>query len=384
MKWYFPAWNGDVRIEVHPDDSRKTLITMIAPTIEELRIIGGLTEVFKKMGWLGNRKTIWNPRGNKDRQVTIIHAPLFLIGLFLAEKLKPGLATLHAIKLEDGTVTAMGAREKGIYNWFTSLFGGRKDFELGDIEDLANALFVHPDKALPPSKEKVKEKEIPPHRVEAPKPEPKPKPKPAAAVSVKRSTPSCPRCELGAIEPATEVLLEFLDAEQHELWANERAVIARGNLTGHRYLISHRNGPHAAKAGKICFDLDDGEVLHFHDWSVPPEEEVLAAKLIMEHRENWLRNEATCLLSCLYGGEFDFVFKNPFGHGDDGVEDSNSTGEFGNFMIGFLHTFDGGKYAIPGYEKYVAEIIRKQGLCIVNNQSVMQELLQVAKGQPPL
>ena len=56
---------------------------------------------------------------------------------------------------------------------------------------------------------------------------------------------------------------------------------------------------------KICYDIDDRCVLHFHDWTVPPEEEVLATKLILEHREAWLRNEATVLQQDSKGGWHD-------------------------------------------------------------------------------
>jgi hypothetical protein len=74
-------------------------------------------------------------------------------------------------------------------------------------------------------------------------------------------------------------------------------------------------------------------VVHFHDWRVPPEEEILAAKLILEHREPWLRNEAT-MLGGGKGHGPDLVFKNPFGNGWDGVPDSNATSNFGNFLRG--------------------------------------------------
>ena len=124
-------------------------------------------------------------------------------------------------------------------------------------------------------------------------------------------------------------------------------MIVTGHLTGHRYLLAHRHSEKAARLGKICYDIDDHGVLHFHDNSVPPEEEILAAKLILEHREPWLRNEAACLGNDDGSDGFDFVFKNPFGDGSDGVPDSVFTGEIGNFLRGFLMTFADGKYALP-------------------------------------
>ena len=90
----------------------------------------------------------------------------------------------------------------------------------------------------------------------------------------------------------------------------------RGGLSGHRYLLAHRHSAIAERIGKVCFDVDDREVIHFFDYSVPPEEEILAAKLILEHREPWLRNEAT------YSGTGP-RFKNPFGDFVDGTETSS-------------------------------------------------------------
>jgi hypothetical protein len=149
-----------------------------------------------------------------------------------------------------------------------------------------------------------------------------------------RPTPCCPDCFVEACEPATEVLLSFLTAEQHETWARDRFLVCRGGLTGHRYLLAHRASRLAAKNKRIAWDADDRLVLHFHDWSVPPEEEVLAAMLILQHREHWLRNEATCLVGngwnvpTVLRGKlvgFDRVFKNPFGDITDGVTDASMT-----------------------------------------------------------
>ncbi len=352
--WFFPSWNGDVRIETHPDNEKRTLITIIEPTNDELRVLKSMAILFGEKGWMNKRKTLWNPRGDRERQESTVHAPLLDIGLYMIGHLKPGVATLTAVKLKNGEVTAKASAEKGFMSWVSALFGS-SDKIVGDVGALAELL---ESASSPPE-----QADALPHRREAPLAKPE-ESKPEKAATVKRPTPSCPRCMPGAIAPANEVLQSFLTPEQHELWAKERAIVVYGGITGHRYLVSHRHGRHAIKAGKICFDLDDLAVLHFHDNGVPPEEEVLATKLILEHRESWLRHEATCL-----GGDFDFVFKNPFGDSQDGVPDSELTGEVGNFIRGFLTTFDGGKYALeedaplaPTASKAAGELAKNLGL----------------------
>ena len=54
----------------------------------------------------------------------------------------------------------------------------------------------------------------------------------AKAVSVARPTPCCPKCEVGAIAPARDVLLSFLSDQEHADWAEHRASIVRGGHLG--------------------------------------------------------------------------------------------------------------------------------------------------------
>jgi hypothetical protein len=115
-------------------------------------------------------------------------------------------------------------------------------------------------------------------------------------------------------------LLDFLDPQQHRDWARHRVLEVEGGTTGHRYLLAHRHSAHARRWGRICFDADDAGVLHFHDNSHPPEEEVLGAMLQLRHRESWLRNEASC-----FAGSFRHVLKNPFGDILDGTRDAAFT-----------------------------------------------------------
>jgi hypothetical protein len=157
------------------------------------------------------------------------------------------------------------------------------------------------------------------------------KPEAKAAASVSRPTPCCPQCEPGSIGPATEVLLSFLDDKEHDNWAKHRALLVHGGMSGNRYIVAHRHSRLARKFGRICYDLDARVVVHFFDWSVPPEEEVLATKLILEHREPWLRNEAT-----LFGRSEAGYFKNPFGGVMDGTETSSFTSGFGGALLGAL------------------------------------------------
>jgi hypothetical protein len=161
----------------------------------------------------------------------------------------------------------------------------------------------------------------------------------AKAVSVARPTPCCPSCVPGSVEPASDVLLSFLSPEEHSDWAKHRAIMVTGERSRHRYLIAHRHSRTAVLNKKICYDVDDRCVLHFHDWTVPPEEEVLATKLILEHREAWLRNEATVQQQDSQGSWYDLGimrYKNPFGDGSDGRDDAALTALFGGALSAII------------------------------------------------
>jgi len=208
--------------------------------------------------------------------------------------MRPGHAVLTAIRFADGRcVTCSGS-----------------EAELRQLAETAAESYRAPRAvpALPPAQEP-------------------PRPEPVAAVTVRRPTPCCPQCHPGAVGPASEVLLAFLSEEEHESWARERSIVVEGGLSGHRYLLAHRHTARAQRVGRICYDLDARAVVHFHDMTVPPEEEVLAAKLILEHREPWLRNEATLFCSDA------LKFKNPFGDGGDGMWDSSLTSNLGSAVL---------------------------------------------------
>lgn len=152
-----------------------------------------------------------------------------------------------------------------------------------------------------------------------------------AAVTVRRPTPCCPSPEVAAEVRASEVLEAFCTPAQWASWTADGFLTCYGRYTGHRYRIAHRCSPLAERQGRICVDLDDRATMHFHDVLLPPPEEVLAAKLILEHREDWLRNESTCL-----SPRFTQVFRNPLGpRYTDGVASSKGLSAIGGAHAGF-------------------------------------------------
>jgi len=275
--WYVPSWNGDFRLVPGDDDETSKLLVM-QPTPHEVQLINSFLTKAHRKKWTDD---LLSEDDAYDTLTIVLRAPITKTGPLLVRVTKPADRTLTAVSFKNGRLEVA---------------------ETGALETIVAEAAEDPE---------------------------------AKAVSVARPTPCCPRCEVGAVDPAREVLLSFLSAQEHTDWSEHRAIMVRGGLSGHRYLLAHRRSQTAARLGKICYDLDDHCVLHFHDASVPPEEEVLAAKLILEHREPWLRNEATVLQQGRDGRWVDLGFsryKNPFGDASDGRDDAAVTAMVG--MVG--------------------------------------------------
>lgn len=281
MKFYIPSWNGDFRLE--DDGKGGAKLVVHDPTPHEQKIVEEFLRQAGAKGWVLDRDR--DARFDQgSRSEVAISAPLSKASKILIKLTRPKKQTLTAVSFSDGKL---------------SVIEGADDAAIAKISDAV-------------------EKATATETTE----------QPAKAASVRRPTPCCPDCEVGSIAPASEVLLSFLNEEEHDTWARERAIVVTGGLTGHRYILAHRHSTVAAFNTRMCFDLDDGQVLHFHDNSVPPEEEVLGAKLILEHRETWLRNEATLLEGS------NMKFKNPFGDISDGTETAAFMSEIGRWFKG--------------------------------------------------
>jgi len=318
MRWYIPSWNGDMRLVPHDKDPQKTLMMIVKPTLNEQKAINAIGEECRKNGWIRKWEVFEPKEGffSPNSWEFEINATLEQLSPIVATIMRPGPAVLTAIKLSnDEVITCSGGRAE------------LQEFVQTAYRSAPGVLPAPPVAAVAAAAtEAVVQGKTEETKPEEPKPEAIAKPE--AAATVKRHTPCCPSCVSGSIEPATEVLLAFLTEEQHRDWAKKRSIIVEGGLSGCRYRLSHRHSRRAQRDGRICYDLDTDCVVHFHDWTVPPEEEVLAAKLILEHREPWLRNEAT-MFEAAGSDRKNMVFKNPFGGIMDGVEDSRITSKIG-------------------------------------------------------
>lgn len=320
--WYIPAWNGDWRLEPHSRSPEKlTRLVIKRPTSEEKRVLKKLRDAFASKGWVSTEGagSMQNPSRFLEKRV-LISAPLAEVGPVVASIVKPGPNVLTAVRSKGGRIEVCETSAPSRARLDEDAPASKDPYRTSASGDA-------------PKKEKKEEKEEPfSTPSEASKALAK-KEDATAAATVQRPTPCCPDCFVDKSElnkPATEVLLAFMNEEEHVSWARDRFVVVRGGITGHRYLIAHRNSLIAQTNRRMCFDLDDNQVMHFHSWLVPAEEEVLAAMLILKFREPWLRNEATAL------GSHKHVFKNPFGNGGDGVVDSMWTYEVGATLLNML------------------------------------------------
>lgn len=287
---FVPSWNGDVRFE-SLDDGKAVEVTVHDPTAAETEALEKLLSIARERGWT-KLEEVPKPAGRfkRWRKSTFrLDGPMAEVGQVFVGLVRPAKSSITALRFSNGEVHVTEAA--------------------GTREILAKA-------------EESKDGG-------------------ARLASVKRATPCCPQCIPGSIAPASEVLLSFLTPQQHADWAKHRTIEVEGGTTGHRYLLAHRHTERAQRWGRICFDADDRGVVHFHDWSHPPEEEVLGAMLVLQHRESWLRNEATCVGP--QGHRFRHVLKNPFGGVADGIADARLMAGIGSGLATLMREAERGK-----------------------------------------
>lgn len=114
-----------------------------------------------------------------------------------------------------------------------------------------------------------------------------------AAVAVRAPAVGCPAPEPCNVR-ASEVLAAFSTATQMKCWGRLGVMPVHGSVTGQRYWLFHRN--EAARRGLSHSLVNaDGETVCTYHPIYPAEEEALAIKLMVEHRENMLLGDGVIL-----------------------------------------------------------------------------------------
>jgi hypothetical protein len=243
--WYRPSFCGDFRLEATGE--RSCVLVAENPTPSEVKILGVLLKGARASGWCSDVQGI------------------SLVG-------KSEVPLMASVDVVGRGIFAGGGEPLGVVGpvLITAFSEGGKITSVWDTTE---------------------EKQLP----DAPK-------KGGKAVTTRkprrgRSTGDCPE------SLASEVLQAFSTPEQWAQWECGGAMIIHGGLTGRRYRLAHRKR-HVQTGNQVAVavGLDDRDrynygsmpapVLAF-DWMLPPPEEVLSIKLVLEHREHWLRNKGS-------------------------------------------------------------------------------------------
>jgi len=227
MHWYFPTWSGDFRLEPIEDQQDKCLLSIERPTATEKRVLAAFLTAAETKGWV--MAAVAGKRLTKRTKRTIE------LTCTVAEAAPLLVAPMFG---EAGT-------------WTGIRVGGKVELVEG----------------LPPAATKEAE----------------------AAVTLRKPRRGCPKPE-ATVRRASEVLKTFCTQRQWTDWVRLGFLRARGNHTGQLYTVFHRNEAARRRIPRLLTD-HQGYPMCVYDQSLPPEEEALAIKFAVEHRERWLLSE---------------------------------------------------------------------------------------------
>jgi hypothetical protein len=281
--WYMPSFYGDVRLEsVSGIDGRAETVLYavnLTPTEEAAMEVLRRRAIAKptRVGPIAIGREPWateedfrpiEKKTYREAGVEIsvrLRAPIAAVQKVLARAMKPGRATVSAVKFSDGKI---------------------EEVRTADTTSATTTVAL-----LAPKKEK-------PKALTAPKKETK------AAVTVAAPTIGCPSPDFGEAEIRAKRVLEvFLDDQQRADFRKTGRFVSQGQDTGRRYLLSLRNAPDGGlrhQSFRSVLDLDPSDdarglysgPLCVHDWTVPAAEELLALHLmiVLPGRERYLRS----------------------------------------------------------------------------------------------
>lgn len=277
--WHIPSFCGDFELRADEEDEGKSMLIVEDPTDGEMVQLGTFLAALRQRKWV-NKAVGIIPTG---RTVLRFEQPIVKVAPLMVSELGSARSQLTVVKSVGGQVT--------------------HTFDTDGLEaEEVQAEVAKAAEKAPPK---------------------------ATAATVRKPTSCCPTAVEGPVRKASRLLAAFCTPSQWAEWVEHGFITVRGHMSGHWYRICHRNTPLAVEQGKIVWDLTDNRLVHCYDWSVPPAEEVLAVKLLAEHREHWIRNTAT-----VFGGRG--ALEHPYGDIADGTADATLFRHVGEFVEGAL------------------------------------------------
>lgn len=246
LTWYLPSFYGDIRLERVSNNETRLILVGLSST-EKIALRSMMTEAersgISKKPW-GNAAALSTlDLESVTEQAIVIGAPISQVQKALAKPMKPGRDCLSVVR-----------------------------FKNGQMEEVTVATLGLIETAESPATEKT----------------------PVAVVTVAQPTIGCPAPDFEAVElRANRVLRAFLDPQQVRDFDSDQAFVQKGADTGHTYIITSRNAPHALAnvSHRSLYDLTEGRAFCVHDWTVPAGEEMLclALHVATPGKENYVR-----------------------------------------------------------------------------------------------
>lgn len=237
--WFLPVSSGDFRLEKIAGDDDHVLLTVEDPTDADRKLLTPFFKTMKEMDMLvGMPEARISLYGRTEIK---LRGKIEDIGPLLADKVHEDAKLWTAVRHVGGVVSVLDGNGSELFK------------QLPAKQDASN---------LPAKQE------------------------PEAVATVREPRRGCPPPET-ARRRASEVLRTFSTARQMEQWERHGAMKVIGNQTGKAYWLHHRASAVAHGLRHLLVEAVTGHEICIWDDRVPAEEEALAMKLAVEHREEW-------------------------------------------------------------------------------------------------
>ena len=306
--WFHPTWSGDFRLIRTGEFSCE--LSVQDPTAAELPVLATLMTAAKANGWVDADQGDDFVQLCKDAggEITIpIRAPIVRTGPLVSGSVHGDAALWTAVRHEGGKVVvvsgskldpseeaeaeveaALDAADVVDEETAPPPYDGDKDVRLqapcetcgAAINKTCVTMGANPRPRAPHKARKVATGALVPAAAALDKTA-------EAAATVRQPRRGCPaptRCN----RRASEVLRVFSTERQHDTFTRQGFMRVIGNRTGQAYFVFHRDEAAQRGLAHSLVEARTGNEVCVWDDRVPAEEEALALKLAIEHREGWL------------------------------------------------------------------------------------------------